>query len=1108
MNLPESVDDPSLLQHEPLLSHCAMLWDASRSETRRVSLSFVRAMQIDPQAQVAVKRWASLLFRDYLAEEVSLEVMDGGQELYSVFFEYMRRLRDPKTCKPSEYLTQILKKGPWVLKLQNRGAHATRHHSQRSDNGAPRRDRVKHDTGNNVSSENVDQSVTDVVAINPENPRSTLPSGNPMVPQEFAAQSRQSKFKKGRKRKASSQKPPVITPSDAFEVDAEPSERHMTSLEPPATSVSHRPKFQSTFPSFRPSCSTVPHNSRGKRINKLAPGGQKHERSVINAYTEISKPSSRLGILHKAKVDNTDLPARASKRSRQASMPPNLHDAAGPGFNPITDIRKDDSRELRIPEHMSSCPPIIQQGDGTAATRSPFSSSVSALLSTRDLSGERPKSCKRPRHAFEAGSMEPQVNPPSDANKSLGLFDVRDLRPLPPNVRATRTPMQSVNTGPGGCGPRYAVQSQDDVDRLLRDVATNAFVVLRDENRPDVPDWIQDEDHNAEINDYGAHDTDEANDMPTAASSSPLAVAHKPPVPASPLIWAQSRQEVCESFEHFRSYHSGVYSNKDVVKGYLLGAYAASRDLFYHGGKLIISHGGGKSESTLESRIRPRRHQAAQDQEASDKSVRALLKTYKECRPLVLLADDKYALFPYDLAASKYTYVVLGMYWISRAWAECQPTSDGLKRIVRWKFAFQWCEGQADPWWMTQKKMKLQSSDLGGPPTTVCFPLASVEEPPRLSDPEQDPSVQCGHCREKSPTVYMQGWMCLNPHCNVFWSINGKEPQELGYCEEFLKLVPQKFRNLPNIMPARAVQTPDRITTTYSFSKGWHCTNCGRLSCRFKWEHWECSNCHARHAVEGRVRLAKEFWHQRPASEFLHSQIGKNSGVLARLPEPINLGAARGFTNRLTFILPHGRGKIHLILGTPLANVDADVTFQMYQRQASTSELKLRRYPLRNHRARGLLLTNYFSQNSGKSYQYVGGTGNTIPFDEAPDCVRRALALIKERSRLALGADIPFNEILSAAYMERQKMSFHSDSEKGLGPIVASLSLGSAALMHFRPHVNAQNQKYQCTTALTLVLRHGDVLIMEGDGVQEYYEHTVVPMNFRIAATARCIGST
>lgn len=42
------------------------------------------------------------------------------------------------------------------------------------------------------------------------------------------------------------------------------------------------------------------------------------------------------------------------------------------------------------------------------------------------------------------------------------------------------------------------------------------------------------------------------------------------------------------------------------------------------------------------------------------------------------------------------------------------------------------------------------------------------------------------------------------------------------------------------------------------------------------------------------------------------------------------------------------RGKIHLILGTPLSNGDADDIFQLYQQQASTGELKLRRYPLRN----------------------------------------------------------------------------------------------------------------------------------------------------------------
>ena len=60
----------------------------------------------------------------------------------------------------------------------------------------------------------------------------------------------------------------------------------------------------------------------------------------------------------------------------------------------------------------------------------------------------------------------------------------------------------------------------------------------------------------------------------------------------------------------------------------------------------------------------------AEDQLAQDKSVSALLATYKNGRPLVLLIDDKYALFPYDLSASGVTYAVLGFYIITHAWGE------------------------------------------------------------------------------------------------------------------------------------------------------------------------------------------------------------------------------------------------------------------------------------------------------------------------------------------------------------------------------------------------------------------------------------------------------
>ena len=56
-------------------------------------------------------------------------------------------------------------------------------------------------------------------------------------------------------------------------------------------------------------------------------------------------------------------------------------------------------------------------------------------------------------------------------------------------------------------------------------------------------------------------------------------------------------------------------------------------------------------------------------------------------------------------------------------------------------------------------------------------------------------------------------------------------------------------------------------------------------------------------------------------------------------------------------------------------------------------------------------------------HQYVGGTDNTVPFEHAASAVLRALELIKSRAEAALGKRPEFNEILSAAYMERQKMA-------------------------------------------------------------------------------------
>jgi len=51
-------------------------------------------------------------------------------------------------------------------------------------------------------------------------------------------------------------------------------------------------------------------------------------------------------------------------------------------------------------------------------------------------------------------------------------------------------------------------------------------------------------------------------------------------------------------------------------------------------------------------------------------------------------------------------------------------------------------------------------------------------------------------------------------------------------------------------------------------------------------------------------------------------------------------------------------------------------------------------------------------------------------------------------------------------------LQFHTDSEVGLGPLVAGLSLGSPALMHFRLLAKHTDPGSQRNIAISVILRH------------------------------------
>ncbi|GMK56647.1 hypothetical protein CspeluHIS016_0304870 [Cutaneotrichosporon spelunceum] len=182
----------------------------------------------------------------------------------------------------------------------------------------------------------------------------------------------------------------------------------------------------------------------------------------------------------------------------------------------------------------------------------------------------------------------------------------------------------------------------------------------------------------------------------------------------------------------------------------------------------------------------------------------------------------------------------------------------------------------------------------------------------------------------------------------------------------------------------------------------------------------------------------------------------------------------------------------------------ADKIWEAYQSAAiHTSSPLFQRRALKNATVKGQLLSQQFAINSGASYKYIVET-LSYPFSDSPGCVMDALNVIRASVASVLDERVEFNEILSVMYREGQKMSWHDDGEAGLGPVVATLSLGCPATMSFRPK-SASKAGTKHPSVLDLTLMHGNVVIMAGRAIQYRYDHRVIPEGLRVAATARVI---
>ena len=345
----------------------------------------------------------------------------------------------------------------------------------------------------------------------------------------LAKQSKASK--KEKKRKASSQKPSVITPSDASEDDKEPPKARVPSAD---SSIFHQSKrianpsrqphdrdllevktraheaqinkehhkgstsvSQAQLPlTMFPPDDFVSHPGIGGRGAAAPLNGRKHDSKSVSSRSTRPSPNPR-----RPRKINPDRGAQAyaNKRMRRASMS-TLDGAAPDGLESTYGSRARFIQEPTIRAALVTAPPLPGKNNHVA----------SEVRSGR----------KRTRPEFETAFVASDENALADTPESLGP-DVRLPRPLPKKVRDVHLPAV--------CG----APTLEHADQFLRDVASNALVTLPEGVEPDVTDWTQDKEHDAECDDLGRDDEDDANGVQAISGPPKLAV------PAPPRMWAQ-----------------------------------------------------------------------------------------------------------------------------------------------------------------------------------------------------------------------------------------------------------------------------------------------------------------------------------------------------------------------------------------------------------------------------------------------------------------------------------------------------------------------------------------------------------------------------------------
>ncbi|RAL02207.1 uncharacterized protein BO80DRAFT_463876 [Aspergillus ibericus CBS 121593] len=600
------------------------------------------------------------------------------------------------------------------------------------------------------------------------------------------------------------------------------------------------------------------------------------------------------------------------------------------------------------------------------------------------------------------------------------------------------------------------------------------------------------------------------------------------PMTGHPPAWAECRPELCDALPWFRAVQGGVYHNGNLCLGFLIDADCGIRS--YVDEEIVITRVGGGCTKDADGNL-----VLLRDQDNDSSAMSSIANSMN----LKIPPGDRNTLLG---RKPPHRYNVMAYFRVTHLWYEKIGKKTGAK--VR----FEKLDLSSRSWWATKSPPSLEERN---------FDL-------------QPAQARCVACCQISPQIYNEGWMCLRPSCRRFWTIGtSSSPSNLSFHPDFLgaRLPPDltiqpHYTLVPDLLSTLAEADGDMLTKRIAW-KGIVCPRCARCISRRFWRGWRCADVGLSAGGSHRCTFEKMLG-MRPISlrsvidDLEISPIKRALGFDPKFMVPEIDDRTLHPYRKLTYRIP-GVGNITHLVSNRAINTRPNGPDDLFE-QLQGADLGLRRYPLQQSVVAGTL-TAHFAVNYGMPYKYVVSVASK-GFNESCDEILRALGRLTWATKQAVtdagDCFLPPNELLVLGYLEDMKIGYHDDGESSLGPTIATLSLGAKSTMLIRMkhkyyhgyskakkplsedpvlegcenHHRRQALKSRLTDGsisqsmyddlhagllktgrggeaspcIRMELNHGDLVVMHGENLQKYYEHSVVPeKRLRFALTARHI---